>query len=53
MRIIDSKFGEGYAKDHPELVADFMKTCALDFGAAIITASLQEISESLHDNSLE
>lgn len=27
---IDAMFGDGYAKEHPELVGDFMKTAALD-----------------------
>ncbi len=31
VRIIDEKFGEGYAKEHPELIAGFMKTAAKDF----------------------
>jgi hypothetical protein len=31
---IDDRFGAGYAYDHPELVAAFMRTCAADFETA-------------------
>ena len=31
LRIIDEKFGEGYAKEHPELIVGFMNTAARDF----------------------
>lgn len=30
IREIDSVFGKGYAKEHPELVSAFMKTASLD-----------------------
>jgi hypothetical protein len=30
---IDFRFGDGYAKQHPELVGAFMITAALDYGA--------------------
>lgn len=32
---IDEAFGPGYAKKHPQLVAVFMKVCAIDFKTAI------------------
>lgn len=35
IRIIDEKFGEGYAKEHPELVAGFMNTAARDFDTSM------------------
>ena len=31
---IDSAFGEGYASDHPELVASFIEASAQDFNTA-------------------
>ena len=31
IRRIDEELGEGYAKAHPELVAAFMRTCAVDY----------------------
>ncbi len=36
VRIIDEKFGEGYAKAHPELIVGFMSTAAMDFHTAIL-----------------
>lgn len=41
VEFIDREFGEGYAKAHPELVGDFMKTQALDSGATVIARALQ------------
>src|SRR6516162_4954672 len=32
---IDEVFGERYAISHPELIAAYMQTAALDFGAAV------------------
>lgn len=32
---IDSLFGKGYAKEHPELVCAFMQACAIDFATAM------------------
>ncbi len=31
IKYIDRLFGEGYAKQHPELVGAFIQTCALDY----------------------
>jgi len=31
---IDNLLGEGYAKEHPELIAAYMQTAALDFMAS-------------------
>jgi hypothetical protein len=39
---IDKTFGEGYAKAHPELVAAYMKTAAMDLSAATLTKELGE-----------
>lgn len=41
---IDKKFGEGYARAHPELIAAYMQTAALDFMA---TFGLQGIQQAL------
>lgn len=35
---IDKQFGDGYAREHPELVADFMQAAAID--QAEMTAQL-------------
>ena len=41
---IDNQFGEGYAKEHPELVGDFLKACGSD-QEAMATLHLAEIIE--------
>ena len=44
---IDVKFGDGFAKEHPELVGAFMHTAALDFASAVITSAIQDLAEDL------
>ena len=44
VRIIDEKFGEGYAKEHPELIAGFMKTAAKDFDTCMTRQALDHLS---------
>ena len=45
---IDELLGDGYAKQHPELIAAYMQTAALDLVAAIIaketSAGLEKIA---------
>ena len=45
---IEELLGDGYAKQHPELIAAYMQTAALDLGAVIIaketSAGLEEIA---------
>lgn len=31
IRVLDEKFGEGYARDNPGLVAAFIRTCAQEY----------------------
>lgn len=45
VREIDGQFGEGYAKQHPELVAVFMTTAAQDFHTALSTGALQDLTD--------
>jgi hypothetical protein len=40
---IDSLFGDGYAKGHPELVCAFMQACAIDFATSMYVKSKGEI----------
>lgn len=47
IRIIDSKFGEGFAKAHPELIAGFMRTAAADFHTAVLHFGLESIADSI------
>ncbi|MDE2370275.1 MAG: hypothetical protein KGN16_14990 [Burkholderiales bacterium] len=48
---IDKFFGEGYAEDHPELVAAFMQAAAADmqtmWTAATIEDGLYEVADNL------
>ncbi|WMJ09363.1 hypothetical protein [Nitrosomonas sp. sh817] len=50
IRIIDSKFGEGYAKAHPELIAGFMKTAASDFHTMILNQKLDDLIAEVRDS---
>lgn len=45
-KILDLKNGEGYAATHPEQVAAFTLTAALDYHARKITGLLGELVES-------
>ena len=47
IRNIDGIFGEGYAKEHPSLIGDFMKVCERDFSAGVLHIKLQEIRDAL------
>jgi len=42
---IDATFGDGYAKKHPELVAAFMQTAAIDLGTSIIARAIDNMKE--------
>jgi hypothetical protein len=44
---IDKLLGKGTAKKHPELVAAYMKTAALDFGASIVAQQIRSGSEAI------
>ena len=46
---IEDQFGEGYAKEHPDLVAAFMNVCARDFQTAVTVGIVQDESERLCD----
>jgi hypothetical protein len=47
VRDIDEVFGAGYAKAHPELVGQYMLTCAADFGAAVIARDIGDALDAL------
>lgn len=44
VRIIDEKFGEGYAKEHPGLIAGFIKTAAKDFDTCKTRQALDHLA---------
>ena len=49
-REIDEEFGEGYAKEHPELVAAFMQVAAMDFATAMLTKAIMYHGEKMKDD---
>ncbi|VWX52979.1 hypothetical protein NOVOSPHI9U_420222 [Novosphingobium sp. 9U] len=46
---IDHSLGQGYAEQHPELIAGFMTTAALDYGASVIARALGSLGDGLDD----
>ena len=48
IRSIDLRFGQGYAKSHPELVATYMSIAAQEFNSS----SMQKRQYTLVENSL-
>jgi len=48
---MDEALGEGYAADHPELIAAFIKTAASDCNTAVAakvnSAAIREVAEGL------
>ena len=46
---IDEQLGEGYAREHPELIAAYMQTAAIDFATAIIAKEIGEAIEGLSE----
>ena len=46
-RHIDKLLGKGYAKQHPELIAAYMQTAAIDFGTAIIARAIKSVLTAL------
>jgi hypothetical protein len=44
---IDKSFGEGYSKQHPELVGAFIQACSTDFLAGILAKEVQTLSDRL------
>lgn len=53
VEILDRKFGAGYAKSNPELMAACVKCCVIDFSSAVICkifeAGVSELVEVLRE----
>jgi hypothetical protein len=47
---IDVQFGNGTAKQHPELVAAFMQAAAFDCGTALIGQQLRSIAVLMEEH---
>jgi hypothetical protein len=46
---IDAKLGAGYAAKHPELIAAFMQTSAIDLGTAEIARAIEGHSNAIEE----
>lgn len=46
---IDERFGEGYAKLHPELVTAYVEACTLNLGHAFIARALESCADAIRD----
>lgn len=47
VRRIDGDLGDGYAKEHPAVLAAFMAAAVEDFRTAIIAQAMQDATERL------
>ncbi|MEG1899425.1 MAG: hypothetical protein RR183_07100 [Bacteroidales bacterium] len=47
VRAIDTEFGKGYAKEHPELVSGYIQASSLDMSASMIAKSIQDLEDSI------
>lgn len=46
IRIIDEELGEGYAKEHPELISGFMNNAVLDYGVGMISQRIEWLTDA-------
>jgi hypothetical protein len=44
---IDRMFGDGYAKEHPELISGYIKAASIDQLSSVIASVMQDTSEEL------
>jgi hypothetical protein len=49
VRAIDEAFGEGFAREHPELVGNMLLASAINVAGAHIESGLDEIASALQD----
>ena len=47
VNLIDKMFGNGYAKEHPELISAFMQTAAKDYQAQNILKGLETVADKI------
>jgi len=47
---IDEKLGQGYAKQHPELIGAFMQASAIDLGTAVIARAIESVTDTISVN---
>lgn len=46
---IDEKFGAGYAKAHPELIGEFMRTSAQGYDTCLKVQAIQDATQQVCD----
>ena len=46
VRSIDERFDQGYAREHPDLVAAYMFVACADFTGAVLAKALFELAEN-------
>jgi hypothetical protein len=44
---IDKQFGGGYASEHPQLIAAFMQTCAIEAVAGTLEREIRDLAETV------
>ena len=49
IKAIDGQFGKDFAAQHPDLVAAFIKTSAIDFATTIFAQNMQNLCEYIGD----
>ena len=47
VKSIDARFGEGYAKDNPELVVGFMRAATDDLSAAVLAKTIPDALDEI------
>ena len=48
VRSIDEVFGEGYARDNPQVVAAMLAASVSDFRTTMLTASIDRLADAIH-----
>jgi hypothetical protein len=46
---IDKRLGEGFAKKHPELLAAFIQTAAIDAGSCFIARAIEILANAVSE----
>lgn len=48
VKSIDRVFGDGYARDNPQLVAGMLAASSSDFRTTMLTASMDRLADAIH-----
>lgn len=48
---IDEVFGPGYAKKHPELVGEYLRSCAIDLQTGVMARAIETLAEAVESAS--